>query len=687
VNLRRTGVLLGIVSAIGVLLVVMAATERKSPGRVSSVHGRIAELDGGESCSKCHGGWFGDMRSACSECHGDIATQLTERRGLHGTLAVEVASNCSNCHGEHHGDEFQLVNRLAFAQAGVPDHKRFDHARIGFVMAGRHLELECRECHLHADATLLPEGQKRYLGLQQQCASCHADPHGGRMQFDCTTCHGQHTFAEPGLADHDRWLPLHGAHAAVGCRQCHAESTAHALEALRPGAAERGRQCADCHQAPHAPAFLLGNAAAAAQTPTGVCVVCHALDLPKFTDPGVTVTPAQHAHGGFPLQAPHDDVACADCHRPGTTWTERHPGRAPQQCRSCHGDPHHGQFDSGPFAADGCVACHAATHFAPHEFDRDHHARAALPLDGAHAQLECKQCHADPAPDVPRTFRGTPSRCEQCHDDVHGDAFAAHGERLRAAPRGSCALCHGTEAFAALDHARFDHADWTGFRIDGAHAQIECTDCHARTSAPDPLGRRFGRIPEHGAGVASCATCHGDPHAGAFDRGALPTAIDGRSGCVRCHDTASFRALPHGFDHGAATGYVLAGRHAELDCTSCHERLPTADAAGRTWRQAAGRDCADCHRDPHQRQFERLGQTDCNRCHKSTTTFATLSFRHNLDSRFQLGDQHSKVPCASCHKPESIEGKTVTRFKPLPVECVDCHGREEGGAAFRRRRQ
>ena len=84
-NLRRTGLLLGIVSAIGVLLVVMAATERKSPGRVSSVHGRIAELDGGESCRKCHGGWFGDMRSACSECHGDIATQLTERRGLHGT--------------------------------------------------------------------------------------------------------------------------------------------------------------------------------------------------------------------------------------------------------------------------------------------------------------------------------------------------------------------------------------------------------------------------------------------------------------------------------------------------------------------------------------------------------------------------------------------------------------------------
>lgn len=686
-NTRTTGLLLGIVSAIGVLLLVMAATERKSPGRVSTVHGRIAEIEGGESCKQCHGGWFGDMRSACSECHEPIKLQIEQRRGLHGTLAPELAATCSTCHGEHHGDEFQLVNRLAFAQAGVPDPKQFDHARIGFVMAGVHLGLDCVECHEHADAPLLPEGAQRFLGLQQECASCHADPHGGRMQFGCATCHGQQTFAEPGIADHDRWLPLHGAHASVGCRDCHAEGGDHALEVLRPGSSDAGRQCADCHQAPHSAPFLAGNADAASVQKAAVCAVCHSLDLPKFTDPGVTVNPAQHAHGGFPLQPPHDAVACAGCHRPGTSWIERHPGRSPQQCRACHGDPHQGQFDSGPFAAGGCVGCHASTHFAPHEFDLEHHRRAALPLDGKHAELECKQCHADPAADAVRTFRGTPHRCEQCHQDVHGDAFALQSGRLQAAPRGSCALCHGTDAFAELDHGRFDHRDWTGFGIDGAHAQIECTDCHARTAEPDALGRRFGRVPPHGDGVASCATCHGDPHAGAFDNGKLPAVIDGRHGCERCHDTASFRALPHGFDHGAATGFVLTGRHAQLDCTACHERLPQAAATGRTWREAKGRDCADCHRDPHQRQFERLGQTDCNRCHKSTTTFATLSFRHNLDSRFQLGDQHAKVPCASCHKPEAIEGKTVTRFKPLPVDCIGCHGREEGGAPFRRRRQ
>ncbi|HZN39899.1 MAG TPA: hypothetical protein VFD82_13900, partial [Planctomycetota bacterium] len=62
-----------------------------------------------------------------------------------------------------------------------------------------------------------------------------------------------------------------------------------------------------------------------------------------------------------------------------------------------------------------------------------------------------------------------------------------------------------------------------------------------------------------------------------------------------------------------------------------------------------------------------------------------LAFRHNLDSRFPLGQQHEKVPCASCHKPEPIQGVTAVRYKPLPTECVSCHGTEAGGTPGRRR--
>lgn len=685
-NVARTGLWVGVVSALGVLLLAVSASRRKAPGPISAVHAAVADLDGGASCSSCHGGWFGNMRGACSECHDEIAQQVEQGHGLHGRLDDVLAADCASCHSEHHGASFRLVNPLAFSLAGVRDPSRFDHSLVGFAMDGAHLELACRDCHANAEVDVLPEGEHRFLGLDQDCATCHADPHGGQMQFGCATCHGQASFTDRAVPGHEAWLSLLGAHEAVDCRTCHAAGTPHGLEALQPGARDLARQCGDCHETPHSTTFLAGNAAANGVEPRATCAVCHPLDLPAFTDPGVAITPEQHGHGGFPLTEPHHAVDCASCHPPAASYAERHPGRAPRQCASCHADPHDGQFDVPPNAAI-CVDCHAATHFDPPAFDRTLHAATALPLDGRHAETDCHDCHTDPGDEGARRFRGTPNRCEQCHADAHAGRFASAAAELAAQPRGTCAACHGTGAFADVDAAAFDHGRWTDFPIHGAHAQIDCEECHPRAEAPDLAGRRFGRIARHGDGAVDCAVCHGDPHEGTFARDGAPGAIDGRTGCERCHDTASFRALPHGFDHGAFTGFALTGAHQKIACVGCHERLLEPDPIGRTWARARGGDCADCHRDPHQGQFERNGRIDCARCHKSTTTFATLSFRHNLDSRFPLGEAHQKVACSGCHHPETIGGVQVVRYRPLPMECIDCHGNEGGGATGRRRRE
>jgi hypothetical protein len=684
-NARRAGVVLGILSAISVLLVAIADVGRKSPGPVSTVHARIAELDGGNHCSSCHGGWFGDLRSSCNECHKDVAAQVQDHKGLHGTLAPALAGACGTCHGEHHGGEFKLVNRLAFAQAGIPDPQHFDHRRVGFVMAGRHTQLECSKCHQNADVAVLPEGGKRFLGLQQDCGTCHQDPHGGRMQVACAVCHSQETFVERDVAGHDRLLRIDGAHAEVGCRECHAAETDGALERIRPAASRNARQCGDCHQAPHSASFLDGNARLQKVAKATSCALCHPIDFPEFSDPRTTVDTEQHACGGFSLRAPHDHAACAQCHAPGVPFAERHPGRNAELCAQCHADPHGGQFATGPFAEKGCVGCHDHERFAPHAFDDAHHARTALPLDGKHGQAECAECHKDPVAGQPRQFAHTPARCEQCHEDVHAPVFASVAAELSKNPRGTCAGCHGADAFAQVDHAAFAHEHVTGFPVAGAHAQIECTDCHARTATADAQGRRFGRIERRSHGFAGCATCHPDPHAGMFDRDAMPNVIEGRTSCERCHDAASFRALPHGFDHAAFTGYGLVGAHAALDCAKCHATRSSPDATGRTWEHARGRECSDCHTDPHEQQFVRDGRIDCARCHRSATTFAVLSFRHDVDSRFPLGEAHAKVPCASCHPLESFGGRMSVRYLPLPTECVQCHGTE--GAPKRRKRE
>tara|TARA_R110002072_G_scaffold109160_1_gene236318 strand:+ start:91747 stop:93810 length:2064 start_codon:yes stop_codon:yes gene_type:complete len=687
VTLRARGLAVGIASAVLVLVLTMAAADRQSPGPISSVHAGLTELGGGESCAACHGGWFGNMQTSCYECHEEIDKQIQDGHGLHGSLADGQAAACATCHSEHHGGEFQLVNRLAFAQAGVPDPGQFDHKIIGLDLSGAHVGLECTACHEHAEAKVLADGQQRYLGLSRDCATCHSNPHGGQMQVSCVTCHSQETFRERFVANHDRWLPLEGTHGGLDCRSCHEMGSDNALEQLRPISNRVGRGCAACHESPHTQGFVVGNAQSDGVSPESGCVTCHTLDHENFDDPGLVITAKHHRHAGFTLDEPHQAVACTQCHVGDGTFAQRHPGRGPDDCRSCHADPHGGQFDDSPLAAQDCVSCHTRTQFVPHAFDVAMHAQTALPLTGQHAQQDCVACHKVVDDDDVRRFGGTPVRCEDCHENAHGDAFLESQVVLDAEPRGECATCHQTQAWSQLDHAKFDHKDWTGFVVDGAHSQIECTDCHARTEQPDRFGRRFGRIPEHQAGQAECFRCHGDPHEGIFDRDGVPKVVAGRSGCVRCHDTASFRALPHGFDHAAFAGFELTGKHGTLACTACHEALSETTSTGRTWGKARGQTCSDCHTDPHQGQFARVGRTDCRRCHKSANTFATLSFRHNLDSRFQLGEQHRKVACNLCHKSETKDGATIVRYKPLPTKCVDCHGREEGGTSRRRRRR
>jgi hypothetical protein len=664
-------------SAGAVVLVAVVDTRRTSPGPLTAVHHADPELEGARNCSACHGGWFSSMSASCQDCHELISEQIETAEGLHGAVSPSRARQCALCHSEHHGPGFAIVNKQSFALAGVPDAAAFDHQLVGFDMQGRHRELECSECHENAGVAVLPAGARRFVGLDQSCVTCHEDVHEGAFVLSCTACHGQQTWEELHSTGHERHLPLVGGHAAVSCRECHDEEDPHSLEVLGGGVdSPASRRCLDCHESPHDDAFVRGVAELAALPLEAACGACHLPEHTSFRESDVSVTPEQHASSGFVLDPPHDAAACADCHTADEPLFEaRYPGRTQEQCSACHADPHGGQFLTGPFAGAECTACHESLRFEPHAFTAEQHELAALPLDGAHLDTECNECHVDPPPGVPRVFRGTESRCEDCHQDAHRGFFEPFAAALAEVAAGECSRCHGTASFTGAG-AAFEHAPWTGFPILGAHAQQDCESCHPRSEPPDDAGRTFGFVAEHFGRYQGCATCHEDVHQGAFDGAEHPRVVQGRKDCARCHVETSFRAFEERFDHALWTGYVLTGPHAQIDCSACHAPLRKRDEQGRTWARAKGNQCADCHQDPHAGQFAAGGATDCARCHVEDRP-DYLVFDHDRDSRFPLSEAHERVACSACHRTTLAAGKEVVHYRPLGMECVDCHGVSE----------
>ena len=138
--------------------------------------------------------------------------------------------------------------------------------------------------------------------------------------------------------------------------------------------------------------------------------------------------------------------------------------------------------------------------------------------------------------------------------------------------------------------------------------------------------------------------------------------------CGNCHSTAEWDLAA--FDH-RTTGFPLTGRHATLDCRTCH--TPTT-VDGRTVHAFTGldADCAACHADddPHHGQFD--GET-CATCHDAEA-FTIAAFDHT-QTRFPLAGAHERVACGACHGTETApDGTAFVRFKPLGTDCADCHG-------------
>jgi len=514
----------------------LAEAQIISPGKLSQVH---EELGGMGNCTQCH-----QLRrpgadgGRCLQCHQALSQRIAREDGYHGRLQEK---DCGTCHKEHLGEDFALVRM---------DPDTFSHSSTGYTLRGAHEPVECRSCHLPAlvaDPELRKElsggdGLERtYLGLNQQCASCHEPDNPHKEQFsdrDCSVCHAEVEWESPTEFDHDQAsYPLEGQHRDLACEGCHVVEQPGGPSASIRYVPVAATDCKSCHEDPHKTRTL------------GQCNGCHETTGWSRVDRSAVEATFDHGTTHFALVGAHDEADCQACHSAtrgtvgeiqlrfsGSVAGRSYPTPEFESCNSCHLDSHDGTFEDR-----GCDVCHATDSWTSPAYDRaKHQMELRFELTGSHSVTPCSACHENGVGDDRQlVFRfEDPASCSVCHeaDDPHKGAFQPPG----------CDLCHGTDLFEVVgfEHGLLDKSGWVG----------SCISCH---ETDDPHGKQF----------------------------------QGRD-CGDCHETDAFTISD--FDHGT-TRFVLEGAHAEVSCGECHSAREGGDSRSGILYSPVDTACTACH--------------------------------------------------------------------------------------------
>jgi hypothetical protein len=157
---------------------------------------------------------------------------------------------------------------------------------------------------------------------------------------DCKSCHSAASFHDVtvGPTQHEAFaFPLHGAHVAVPCFECHRElvepqasSSLLLAQGGRTLRFEESMLCRQCHEDQHGGQFT-------GRIDGGDCASCHEAD--RFEG----ASTFDHGTARFVLDGAHESVACAKCHPRGARadGTEGIIYRpiVPHRCEDCHATP------------------------------------------------------------------------------------------------------------------------------------------------------------------------------------------------------------------------------------------------------------------------------------------------------------------------------------------------------------
>src|SRR6266850_735228 len=361
-----------------------------------------------------------------------------------------------------------------------------------------------------------------------------------------------------------------------------------------------------------------------------------------------------HNKTSYPLRGMHEKVQCTQCHvKPVFTDVGKN-------CQDCHADIHQRKMGTD------CARCHSVLGWnnAVQQV-KDHQNR--FPLLGAHAAVQCEECHKGAAVGQ---FQGLSTACASCHlKDYQKTTNPNHASAKFAT---TCESCHSFDSWlgGTFNGTSFNHsAPPISFPLTNGHANVPCASCH--------IGGNYNlQIVETDCVNSGC-------HLTTWQKTTNPVhssagAAFGVANCAGCHNTISWTTAI--FDH-STTGFALTGTHASpspTPCASCHvNNNYTLNSA----------DCMGCHQ-PEWNSTPSFGgnvpdhikagfpttAAACAQCHTITKwvdgKFDHAAFGFPLTNSHALAANGGKVPsCASCHLNNNYSLTT------MPNDCGNsgCH--------------
>lgn len=403
----------------------------------------------------------------CLKCHLNSIPENKDSPRIYQFKELEK-DNCVICHKSPHLKSFSQNNlekrcttcHITTTWKETRKNDKFNHnIDTKFALEGKHAMVQCKDCHKEGDNKVF----KFNFAEKQYCEACHVNVH--LKQFSekftsksCLECHNVSSFKDLKKFDHNKTnFALDGKHAAtkVMCVDCH-KSTGEFIQYKGANVRPRGNfkfnddgkgRCEACHTNVHINQFTKTSLDKA-------CTSCHS------TQTFQSRKPFDHGSTKFPLIGFHEKIDCIKCHTKSNETFPMPPknlkhkfdfgNTSTDNCRSCHKDPHKGEF------GNTCKDCHSESKKwkLTQNFHKD------FLLNGIHYTLKCNECHKEQ-----RRLGGMSESCIMCHkkDDRH------HGSLP------NCKDCHKQEFWEVTT---FKHSR-TSFPLKGMHRTLSCDECHS----------------------------------------------------------------------------------------------------------------------------------------------------------------------------------------------------------------